>query len=1073
MIPLVLHLYDFFACRKWLLTSILFVVMLLCAWSVWHIHFTEDISAFLPVKSEKDTANAMPFGAENSLVVSVRMTDTTDAPDLDLMCEAILFFADYLESTESSSKHIKKITYQADPEQFFTLSAWIINNMPYMLTDSDYRRLDTLLTSEYIQRQMNENRLLLLTPAGVALRDNITSDPLHLSNPLLQRLQSLQQDNGYELYDDFIFTKDKKEGIITVESAYPVSETNGNVLLLAIIDSVSKTTSVHFDNQVTFHTFGAVDIAVTNSQRIKKDSLLSISIAIVLILLVLTFSFRNLRGIVLMFVSLIFGWLFALGLLGLFKTEISLIAVGISSIIIGIAMNYPLHLILHYRHYGNIRDTLKELVPPLTIGNITTIAAFLSLLFVNAPAMRDMGLFAALLLLGVILFVLFVLPHYQPIYKTHHSRIDDNSESIQNKKPMLVYRYIKRFIPLLLLVFTLVFLPFSSLTTFETDMNKINYMTQQQKQDMNRYMTQFESISKLMPDEDEQATRLTQWQSFIQKHEKLFASVQQTGIDVGFKENAFEPFFQIINQEYKVKGGLNAGTLLKKMVSNLANDFDKVLYFCGIFVFVFLCISLGRLELGIIAFLPLALAWVWILGIMYLADIHFNIVNIILATLIFGQGDDYTIFITEGLIHENAYGKKLLKEYRKRIIISAIIMFAGIGALITAQHPAMRSLAEVTLVGMSVVVIMAFAIPPLIYKWLTTSGGVKRRNPITLVNFLCSVVSFIFLFFCCIFATLVGFCLFTIGKSTDAKKAWYHNLIHRMMRFSQAHIPLVTVKMRGIENLQSLQNNPAIIISNHQSHLDLMCIMALYPKLIILTKEWVSNSPIYGIITRYADFYTINEEYEKTLPKLQELVNKGYSIMIFPEGTRSDDCNISRFHSGAFYLAQYLNLNILPVLLHGSGHVVPKKDFMLRKGEIQVEIFPTMSFSNMLPLEAARSARSFYRQEYARLSNEVETVNYFENTVLLNFIYKGEPVAREVKAEYKHLLKEGKLEQINLSPAVGEISFEENGYGIYSLFFALVHKKTRVTAILFDADKASLLQHCAVKPENLAIELKI
>jgi len=131
-----------------------------------------------------------------------------------------------------------------------------------------------------------------------------------------------------------------------------------------------------------------------------------------------------------------------------------------------------------------------------------------------------------------------------------------------------------------------------------------------------------------------------------------------------------------------------------------------------------------------------------------------------------------------------------------------------------------------------------------------------------------------------------------------------------------------------------------------------------------------------------------------------------------------------------------------------------------------------MSFDNMLPLEAARSARGFYRQEYNKLSREVETANYFANTVLLNFIYKGESVAREVKAEYKHLLKESKLEQINLFPAEKEITLVENGYGIYSLLFALVHKETQVTAVLSDADTASLLQHCVMRPKNLKINLK-
>ena len=56
----------------------------------------------------------------------------------------------------------------------------------------------------------------------------------------------------------------------------------------------------------------------------------------------------------------------------------------------------------------------------------------------------------------------------------------------------------------------------------------------------------------------------------------------------------------------------------------------------------------------------MAMGWLWILGIMALLGIKFNIVNIILATFIFGQGDDYTIFITEGLLYEYRTGQKRL-----------------------------------------------------------------------------------------------------------------------------------------------------------------------------------------------------------------------------------------------------------------------------------------------------------------------------------------------------------------------------------------------------------------------------
>jgi hypothetical protein len=172
---------------------------------------------------------------------------------------------------------------------------------------------------------------------------------------------------------------------------------------------------------------------------------------------------------------------------------------------------------------------------------------------------------------------------------------------------------------------------------------------------------------------------------------------------------------------------------------NLSDNFNYIGWACSLIVFIFLWFSFGRIELAIIAFIPMAISWVWILGIMAIVGIKFNIVNIILATFIFGQGDDYTIFMTEGCQHEYTFRKPILSSYKNSILQSALIMLVGIGTLIISKHPAMRSLAEVTIVGMVSVVLMSYTFPPLLFKWLTMKKGKYRSYPITLASVICGV----------------------------------------------------------------------------------------------------------------------------------------------------------------------------------------------------------------------------------------------------------------------------------------------------------------------------------------------
>ena len=284
--------------------------------------------------------------------------------------------------------------------------------------------------------------------------------------------------------------------------------------------------------------------------------------------------------------------------------------------------------------------------------------------------------------------------------------------------------------------------------------------------------------------------RLDNWKHFVQRHApELTTVLEEQARKAGFAPGAFSRFIglmegsshltpqplsffeplinTVFNQSFtalddygraymvspvnvepgnieKVKGAMGekcfeiAG-LNQAMTSSLSDNFNYIGWACSLIVFIFLWFSFGRIELALISFLPMAVSWVWILGLMALLGIKFNIVNIILATFIFGQGDDYTIFITEGCQYEYSRRQPILTSFKSSILQSAAIMFAGIGTLIVARHPAMRSLAEVTIIGMFSVVLMACLIPPLLFHLMTRKGGQMRRYPLTLRSLLLGI----------------------------------------------------------------------------------------------------------------------------------------------------------------------------------------------------------------------------------------------------------------------------------------------------------------------------------------------
>ena len=441
------------------------------------------------------------------------------------------------------------------------------------------------------------------------------------------------------------------------------------------------------------------------------------------------------------------------------------------------------------------------------MGNITTVGAFLALVPLKSIALRDLGLFASLLLVGTILFVLIWLPHF---LKTtdNGQQTTDNADLLSRLASVQVER--KRWLVILVAVLTLVFGYFSLSTEFDSDVSHINYMTEEQKADMNSpllssseggekdnmslyllssakdfdealacsesrqavidslteagLVVRHQGVRRFLPSQAEQARRLSLWNKWLEGHSLLLNDLTEKAVEHGFSEDAFADFADIIQSEQtpksfddltpltsqafagnvsraskgkatiaemltikkedaeKVKAVLpeafDIGSLHASVADALSSDFNYIGWACSSVVFLFLWLSFRRIELAIISFIPMAVSWIWILGIMSLLGIKFNIVNIILATFIFGQGDDYTIFMTEGCISEYEHGKPILAAYKRSIILSALIMFIGIGTLIFARHPALHSLAEVTIIGMFSVVLMAYLIPPLLFKWM-------------------------------------------------------------------------------------------------------------------------------------------------------------------------------------------------------------------------------------------------------------------------------------------------------------------------------------------------------------------
>ncbi len=157
-------------------------------------------------------------------------------------------------------------------------------------------------------------------------------------------------------------------------------------------------------------------------------------------------------------------------------------------------------------------------------------------------------------------------------------------------------------------------------------------------------------------------------------------------------------------------------------LTGMNEDFNVLQWVSMLFVFVVLLLSFRfNLKHTLLAFLPILLSWLIVLGAMVIFGMRFNLINIIISTFIFGIGVDYSIFVMNGLIGSKK-DTRLLGYHKTAIFFSAVILIVTVGSMLFAEHPAIRSVGFSTLVGLVSAVVLSYVVQPAIYGWVSKKG---------------------------------------------------------------------------------------------------------------------------------------------------------------------------------------------------------------------------------------------------------------------------------------------------------------------------------------------------------------
>ncbi|MDP2643693.1 MAG: lysophospholipid acyltransferase family protein [Desulfobacterales bacterium] len=151
----------------------------------------------------------------------------------------------------------------------------------------------------------------------------------------------------------------------------------------------------------------------------------------------------------------------------------------------------------------------------------------------------------------------------------------------------------------------------------------------------------------------------------------------------------------------------------------------------------------------------------------------------------------------------------------------------------------------------------------------------------------------------------------------------------------------IQVTVTGFSNIDPQKSY--IFMSNHQGNFDIPVLLAfLTAQFRWLAKAELFKIPLFGYAMKRAGYISIDRSNRKSafesLSRAAAIIKNGVSVIIFPEGTRSQDGKIRPFKQGGFLIAIDAGAPIVPVIIHGTRSIMPKNKFRINPGNVDLEI---------------------------------------------------------------------------------------------------------------------------------------
>lgn len=602
---LFIPLYRYFHQHRTLMVLLMLIPFVIFGFFGLQVHFEEDISKLLPTSSVESQLAFTSIGLKDKVFIQVTSSGETLPPET--LCERTEAFVESLLQQDSATHHIANILHRLEPETALNALDFVLEHLPSFVDAAAYTAFASALEPDHVEQQLQRDYEMLMEDETGDLTQMIAYDPLDLKAAVVGDL--LQQGvGGYHIIDGYFFSPDSTVALVYLSPAFNSLDSGAARDFNKMLSKVQRDFEQdHPDVKVLAH--GDPIGSVANAGRIRSDLVVTVGLSLVLILILIGVCFKSFDFLWKLLIPILYGTAFSLACIYWIKGGMSLMALGLGAIVLGVAISYCLHLLIHHFFVGDPERLLEDESTPVTLGCLTTVGAFCSLLLTESDLLRDFGLFASLALLGSTFFALVFLPHFLPKRKADqdnkvfHAIARMNSLPFDRRKWFLV----------LITVILVVGVVFSPRVRFDSDLRNLDYNAEGERESealfnekhndgfVHQYfatvstdldealeadrslMTIFDSLAekevvhgfsdlipKVFVTEAEQERRIEAWNAFWTEERKgrTIGMVRQQALRLGLDPELFSDFEYLLEEDYAPASLYESGVVPDNLLGN-------------------------------------------------------------------------------------------------------------------------------------------------------------------------------------------------------------------------------------------------------------------------------------------------------------------------------------------------------------------------------------------------------------------------------------------------------------------------------------------------------------------------